>query len=127
MNVPINSSTYNRRSKTHRLLSEVQKVCTEYRIASEFVELCGYAISVTQKDTRFTFNHLIVKIELADVITCTIPNYQSSMAVLLKVVIDHIPEHGPKDKPIGLIAVSDGICFWIGDNKAASALGQSTS
>ncbi len=127
MNVLINSGTYNRRPRTHRLLSEVQKVCTEYEIVSVFAELCGNATSVAQKVTWFRFNHLIVKVELADVITCATPNYQGSMIGFLKVIIDHIPEHGPKDKSIGLIAVSDGICIWIGGNKAASALGQSAS
>lgn len=109
MKVLMISGTYNANSKTHTVLREAQSVCVTYGIAYEIAELCDYAITASQKDTKHDLDALIAKIEAADAIIFATPNYQGSMSGLLKVAIDHIPEHGLKDKAVGLIAVSGGM------------------
>ncbi|MEM7561797.1 MAG: NADPH-dependent FMN reductase [Pseudomonadota bacterium] len=109
MKVLMVSGTYNSGSKTHAVLMEAQEVCASYGIESEIAELCEYAIVSGQKDTRFDLHALTAKIDQSDAVIFATPNYQGSMSGLLKVAIDNIPEHGLKDKAIGLIAVSGGM------------------
>lgn len=103
------SGTYHRHSKTWLMLDEARTYCANYDIDAEIVELCDYAITVSQKDTRYELSELVEKIKQADAIIFSTPNYQGSMSGLLKVAIDHIPEAGLKHKSVGLIAVSGGI------------------
>lgn len=103
------SGTYHRHSKTWLILDEARKYCQAYGIDVEIAELCDYAITVSQKDTRYELSVLIEKIKQAPALIFATPNYQGSMSGLLKVAIDHIPEAGLKKKSVGLVAVSGGL------------------
>lgn len=109
MKILMISGTYNRQSKTWLMLDEAHKYCETIGIETEIVELCDYAITVGQKDTSYDLSKLIDKINQATSIIFSTPNYQGSISGLLKVVIDHIPECGLKNKSVGLISVSGGI------------------
>ncbi|MEM6589275.1 MAG: NADPH-dependent FMN reductase [Pseudomonadota bacterium] len=109
MQILMISGTYNAQSKTHAVLSEAKRICDAFGVGAEIAELCDFDITSGQKDTRHDLATLIGKIEAADAVIIATPNYQGSMSGLLKVAIDHIPEHGLRHKAVGLISVSGGM------------------